>query len=560
MLIRLVAILIVFALTPSLSACKLTSRLPYYRESNKPRPAEAEPYEVHREQPYPRSLIDASLHEEGIISRSLGKLVSASKPWVPEDVAKKNRSKIEMAIGRPIVREKDRTHPIHADPFPEIDVILAISGGGHRAANIGSAVIFELSKSELTAANGRRVTVVETVDTVSSVSGGGFAAAFFIYHRSLLKGNTEPKKAKYHEDLIRTGMRENIQTHLLDSLAFPTKISFWIRAFTQATRTNLYSNLIEYRFIRPQRIESLEATLYPSWWRNRKVIYRTGSLIKSLFWLLSPMTPDDQYLFGVSARTFDDLFLREPNNPSQLYPLRPEWLINSTAFSKPVDANQFLFDEDTFNELNSDWMSYRVSDAVAASAAFPVALTPLGIRNYGSDPNTWEYVFDGGVSDNQGMNGVRRALERKPDHRRAIVIMIDASPRSGSSPMDKADRPGGMDITNRAIAGYMDAIRADGIRELREHEEAGNFKFFYLSIRSEEFGAPLTEEQKELFERANKIPTALKISREDQSTLFAVGKLLVERDREAIVSALTGVTSPTPRVHPPEKSPDDSEP
>ena len=201
------------------------------------------------------------------MSRSLDYVVGVTKIWKPEDIANSNRAKIERAIGRPIVREEDKTHPIHADPFPDIDVILAISGGGHRAANIGSAVLFELSRIEVDAVNGRRVTLLDTVDTISSVSGGGFAAAFYVYHRSVYRGNTDPETAKFHEALIRVGMRENIQRRLIDALILPTKLSFWIRGFTHANRTNLYSNLLEYRFIRPQRIETLETALYPSWWR-----------------------------------------------------------------------------------------------------------------------------------------------------------------------------------------------------------------------------------------------------------------------------------------------------
>lgn len=410
---RFLATLAALCLALALSSCRITGQLPYYRESNERRPANAQPYEVRREQPYPRVLIDPALREQGTVSRSLDYVVGVAMVWKPEDIANNNREKIERAIGRP-VEKADKTHPIHADPFPDIDVILAISGGGHRAANLGSAVLFELSRIEVDAVNGRRVTLLDTVDTISSVSGGGFAAAFYVYHRSVYRGNTDPDTAAFHEDLIRVGMRENIQRRLIDALILPNKLSFRIRGFTHANRTNLYSNLLEYRFIRAQRIETLEAALYPSWWRNRKLVYATGELLKDIFWIASPVTPDDQYLFNVPASTFDDLFLRHPDNPSRLYPLRPEWLINSTAFSAPVEQNEFLFDQGTFNRFQSDWMNYRVSDAVAASASFPVVFAPLAMRNYATEPNVWQFVFDGGVSDNQGMNGVRKALARMP--------------------------------------------------------------------------------------------------------------------------------------------------
>lgn len=556
---RILAVLATFYMALSFPACKILGQIPAYRETNNSLQANAQPYEVRREQPYPKTLIDTATRERSRVNRSLDSVFGLATAWRPEDVANRNRSKLERALGRPIKRPDDKTHPIHADPFPDIDVILALSGGGHRAANLSSSVMFELSRLEVTARNGRQVTLLDTVDTISSVSGGGFAAAFYIYHRSTMEGNTDPRKAEYHRDLIEVGMRENISRRLLKALIIPTKISFWIRGFTRANRTNLYSNLLEYRIIRPNRIESLEATIYPAWWRERPVIYHSTTALLDLFWLFSPATPDDQYLFGVPARTFDDLFLRDPDNPNQLYPLRPEWLINATSYNEPVERNQLLFDADTFNRLGSDWMAYRVSDAVASSAAFPVMFAPMALRNYRSDPNTWEFAFDGGVSDNQGMNGVRAALDRKPASHRAVVIMVDASPRSEAGPGENSDRPGGMAIANRALERYMGSVRDQSIEELRSREASGELRFFHLSIQPEEFGAPLTEEQKAAFEKANHVPTALNISRGNQDTLFEVGRILVERDREAIVSALTAVTSPA-RVHPQEKSSDDPEP
>lgn len=535
---RFFAILAALSLALPVAACRITGQLPYYRETNERRPASAMPYEVRREQPYPRVLIDASLRERSAIARSKDMVFGVASALLPADVAKENRDKLERAIGRPIRRGEDATHPIHADPFPDVDVILAVSGGGHRAANLGGAVLFELSRAELVAPSGRRVSLLDTVDTISSVSGGGFASAFYVFHRSVFRGNADPGKARRHEELIHAGLRENIQARLLSAIVYPAKISFFIRGATRATRTNLYSNLIEYRFIRPQRIESLEAAVYPSWWKERKIIYTASSIIKNLLWFISPVTPDDQYMLGVSASTYDDLFLRDPDNPSVLYPLRPEWFVNGTAYSAPVDENQFLFDEVTFNRFESNWMDYRISDAVAASAAFPVVFSPLGVRDYAGEEATWQFVFDGGVSDNQGMNGVRRALARKPASHRAIVIMVDASPRTAITPAGNAARPGGMAITNRALERYMDQVRQDAIDELRALERAGGVRFFHLSIRPDEFGAPLTEEARAVLDAANDVPTALKISREDQDTLFAAGRSLVGRDREAMISAL----------------------
>jgi hypothetical protein len=524
----------------TLTACRLTGRLPYYRESNKPLSADSKPYEVRRGPIDIHALTDLKpLEQKGMFRKPIGYVSGLATNWLPEDVAEKNRKKFQGFTGKSF-KDRDLWDPAKDDPFPEVEVILALSGGGARASNLSSAVMFYLSQIQVETAEGRPVTLLETVDVISSVSGGGFAAIFGIYHREVFRGNTDPKRAERNEDLLQVAMRENIQARLLRALILPTKVSWWIRGATRATRSNLYSNLLEYRMVRPQRIETLESMIYPSWWRKSKLISGFNSFLMDIFWILTPLTPDDQYLFGNGGRKYDDLYLRDPDEPHVLYPLRPEWLANATSFNKSVEDNAFIFEEEAFNGMRSDWMKYRISDAVAASASFPVMFTPMVLRDWSGEDPEWIFLFDGGVSDNQGMNGVRRVLGRKPPSRKAVVIMVDASPRSGAKKSDNADRPGGLAITNRAIAGYMNSVRRQSIEGLQSREREGNLRFFHLSIRPEEFGSPLSEEKKAAFESANEVPTALKISRKRQETLFEVGKILVDRDRDAMREAVGG--------------------
>ncbi len=561
---RTLLVIGLLALPAVFSGCKLTAQLPFYVQANEAASKGAKPYEVVREQPYPRSLVDAALKERSALNRSIkqvpglgavGSVPGLGKVLRPKDVATENREKIERALGRPVRKGKEKTHPIHSDPFPDTDVILALSGGGMRAANLSSAVMLDLSKVPLVAADGRQITLLDTVDTISSVSGGGFAAVFYLYHRSVFTGNTDARRAERHADLLQVAMRENIQARLINAVIVPTKLSFYIRGTTRATRTNLYSNLIEYRLVRPQRIESLEASLYPKWWRKRKGISAVTTFFGDLFWILSPITPDDQYLFGAKARTFDDLYLRMPDQPNALYPLRPEWIPNSTAYNAAVEENQFLFEVDSFNRLGSDWLDFRVSDAAAASAAFPVMFTPLSLRDWSAAEPKWHFLFDGGVSDNQGMNGIRRVLDSQPPGRKTVVIMVDASPRSGPIPGESADRPGGMAITNRAMERYMDSVRNDTIMSLRNREKGGDLRFFHMSLRAGEFGPVLSETDQASFATANKVPTALSISRTNQESLFEVGRLLVARDREAILEALLPKEAPAPVPPPSPETP-----
>ena len=61
---------------------------------------------------------------------------------------------------------------------PALTLAVAISGGGHRAANFGAGVLLELE--QITIDNSPQSNVLSEIDYFSTVSGGGFAAAAYI--------------------------------------------------------------------------------------------------------------------------------------------------------------------------------------------------------------------------------------------------------------------------------------------------------------------------------------------------------------------------------------------
>jgi predicted acylesterase/phospholipase RssA len=529
------------ALLFSITGCQITGQLPYYREANRARPADAEPYVVHRGALDPEALTAGLAQDQSFVTDFVGYVIDLPMALFPPDLVERNEAKLRIATGGSFYRDESwRT--LYEDPFPGVEVVLALSGGGTRAANLAGAVMFELSRIPLEDPEGRKITLLEAVDTVSSVSGGSFAAAFYLYHRSVFHQNLDADRAALHRDLLQAGLSENFQQRLVNSLLVPYKIFNLIRTFTRANRTTLYSNLIEYRLVRPQRLETLQAKVLPRSWRRSRILAASVDFLLDLLWAVSPITPDDQYLFRRRGRTFDDLYLQNPEQPSALYPLRPEWLINATSYNAPVENNEFLFDEQSFNRYRSDWLDFRISDAVAASAAFPVLFTPVTLRDWSAGTANWVFLFDGGVSDNQGINGVRRVLERTSLPRRAVVILVDASPRAGRITSEDADRPGSLSVSNRAVDRYMTSVRRQSLEKLQEEEGEGKLKLFHLSIRPEEFGdVSLAPEAAELFGAANHIETGLKISRDEQETLFEVARILVERDREALLRAVKHV-------------------
>jgi predicted acylesterase/phospholipase RssA len=159
-------------------------------------------------------------------------------------------------------------------------------------------------------------------------------------------------------------------------------------------------------------------------------------------------------------------------------------LLNATDMGY---ATSFEFTQDQFDLICSDLSRFNIAAAVAASAAFPVYLSPLTLRNFSSegcsfkpsperiiagsarghysrtnlrDTGDYVHLMDGGVSDNLGvygvygtLNGVSNELFPKDtdaSRKTLLVILVNAK----TNPTRKWDRdaaaPGVIDVLSFA--------------------------------------------------------------------------------------------------------------
>ncbi|MDB5299059.1 MAG: Patatin [Phycisphaerales bacterium] len=132
----------------------------------------------------------------------------------------------------------------------------------------------------------------------------------------------------------------------------------------------------------------------------------------------------------------DTLFNRNGRDLTyaDLRPDRPRLLINSTDLQS---GRRFVFCNEAFDELNSDLSRYPISYAVTASAAVPVILHPVTLRDYSTTFLQYRHLVDGGVADNLGIQtlvetyaaqieSARRAGRPDPYPRGAVFIIVDA--------------------------------------------------------------------------------------------------------------------------------------
>jgi NTE family protein len=169
------------------------------------------------------------------------------------------------------------------------------------------------------------------------------------------------------------------------------------------------------------------------------------------------------------------------------------WINASDIYNR----TPFIYGEATFIALCSNLATYRIADAVAASAAVPIVFTPMVIKTYPKEctdqPPDWlqkahtnpnappmlkafadalynyhdgssKYVklLDGGLVDNFGLSGftISRLSARFPHEplspdqavrlKRSIVILVDAGRAPSGNWAQTIEGPSGMELVNAA--------------------------------------------------------------------------------------------------------------
>jgi predicted acylesterase/phospholipase RssA len=243
-------------------------------------------------------------------------------------------------------------------------VAAAISGGGKKSEVFALNVLLQLEKYRL----------LDEIDVVSGASGGSFAAMFYALScdgdtASPCAESWRPKWSSV-SDIIE----ENF---------------FWPWVF---------------RRLRPDHL-ALNALTYHNSSESMVTILQSQSFLTN--------KPDG------SPLTFDDL------NPA-----RPSLIVNATdltqdrTFRVPLAnpseeereseavhdaALHFSFTAPYFKEIRSDLSRFELARALTASAAYPVILDPVSLRNFSVPPTTdkngkislsFVHLMDGGVADN----------------------------------------------------------------------------------------------------------------------------------------------------------------
>ena len=411
-----------------------------------------------------------------------------------------SHTNIQQADGN---SEKSRaTFAITADrpgSDPDTLMILALSGGGSRAAYLSASVMLRLE--EVYAQDG--INLLHEVDAISSVSGGSLPAAYYV-----ISADDGPGAygRVWDRDTVRELMRKDYIRRWFGNWFWPTNIGkFWFTAYdrsdimAQTFADNLFDNL---------------NSLPPG--RDLKI----GQLLESRPYLVLNSTN------GTATPVPEQTGNPEPGAPARKFGAR------------------FTFTDQDFDTISSDINDYSLARAVMATATFPAVFNYMTLQDYRhsgtpacDNRDCFVHVFDGGNADNLGLKSVSGMLDELPcqagNYDRLVVILVDAYTNNSGIDGAKADPRAGLDFfvdTNflDATDSLLSANRDEKIEHFREDfsercSDPSKAVFYHIQF------ADIREEP--LNHRLNRIKTDFRISNEDAAYIDeAVEKLLTPQN------------------------------
>ncbi|HVK54633.1 MAG TPA: patatin-like phospholipase family protein [Burkholderiales bacterium] len=338
-------------------------------------------------------------------------VIDQSKPSAPSQTSfhlRKQRQSLKC----------DQAGTPTSDPKLQRDVLvlLALSGGGSRAAYFSALSMMEMEKLKLTI--GDQVSdVLHEVDAISSVSGGSMAAAYYAASHDPGHECAGQSGHSWDENTVRDLMTKNYLNRWVGNWFWPSNIfKYWLSPYD---RTDIMA-------------QTMADNLF-----NKSVIGMDLSL-------------------------------------GQLNPLRPNLILNSTIGSSSFGGSNnsfgqvFTFTSEDFGRICSDVSSYSVARGVMASATFPGAFNFMTLCDFcwkkdeyktqscteRADPR-YLHVFDGGNADNLGLTSIKRvlwdALDKNSEtprlpYRKIVVILVDSFISSSGADSRLSDARGAFDF------------------------------------------------------------------------------------------------------------------
>jgi len=427
---------------------------------------------------------------DSLLLASFVALASGCAHWPPTP-------KLERA-GAPGYRIDESARPGQSD---DLLVILALSGGGTRAAALGYGVLEELRRTEVTV-NGAKRRLLDEVDVISAVSGGTFPATYYA-----LRGE------KTFDEFETKVLARNFETELVWRILTPTN---WFRLPSGTFgKSDLFAEIYDETVFDHATFADLKKSGGP-------------------FVIINGTDLTSGARFSFTQDQFDAIC----GDLSRIALGRA--VATSTALPPLLTPISFENRGGNCGRKTPDWQAAAETAAGKSGVPGRALLRARALQAYADPARPFVHVFDGGLSENLGLAEVIRAFEIMrvdPDEtvlpalrraRKIVVIAVNAL-RFPEVDWDRSDAPPGTDtLTDQMWSIPVDRTTLDGVEQVRDKLgawEAGNPE------RRAYFAQVTFENLKDPVERAYfyQVKTRLQLPKEQVDKVREVaGRLLRE--------------------------------
>ena len=151
---------------------------------------------------------------------------------------------------------------------------------------------------------------------------------------------------------------------------------------------------------------------------------------------------------------------------------RPFVVVNATDLQA---GSRFEFTQDRFDALGTSLGRIKLARAAAASAAFPVLLTPVALRDY-SQPESYRHLVDGGVVDNMALGHLIASYDTGALHdlietgavETLVFVVVNARTRTDEAMTTSPQAPGAASVLAYGLTAAIDRRDDDQLRRLKQ--------------------------------------------------------------------------------------------
>ncbi len=420
---------------------------------------------------------------------------------------------------------------------PNLALVVAISGGGSRAANFASGVLAELERLYLP--SGRNL--LQEVDYFSTVSGGGFAAGAYVaalYDHQRFFPDSTFSYLHYWEYYIQSDLQHSYTWQLARANVNP-RLLFSYMDDGDILERAIDNNVLGYR--RRNKLAGMRDERPPRY-----------SLTLGDFFLPKDSPQPVRFPMPIANTTVLGKWV--------LFPFTPDMLQTYQVIGYTHRLHNHI-------DPNLDPYSVPLAVGIKASGSFPVLIANTTLKSAYSEQRPWLHLLDGGLSDNVGFLTALEILKQDPAPRK-VLLLIDVD-NVGNRPVFSHRRGAmfGLKVLAQLPSSGLDARRVRLLQEIAETCSAYDIQHVMLSFgrflqnsaqnelpielqRKEEYrrllpplenNALLTpRDQQILYELLTAVGTKYHVTKEEQRLLFHGGRQLVRLLHPEILEAVLG--------------------